>query len=84
MARTHSVHQTDNGVTLNAITEIRHFHYRGLGSKWNTRDHCTPEAGGEGMERNEELAILARVVRECPLGTPTVCDGPKGLALGMP
>ena len=75
MAGTHSVHDVDNGVTLNALTEIRHFHYRGLGSRWNTREHCGLEAGGEGgeaLERNDDVAVLARGVRACPLGTSSV------------
>ena len=67
----HNVHGGGDGVALNALTEMRHFHYRGLGATAGEGNLCTATEPGGGLQMNE-VALLAAKARKCPLRSPKV------------
>lgn len=67
----HNVYGSGNGVALNSLTEMRHFHYRGLGATSSVASQCNTTAP-EGWLQKDEVAVLASRARKCPLGSSKV------------
>ena len=69
----HQVEANGEGANLNALTELRHFHYHGLGKKadGNEIESCAPQEIGSQFQL-EDVAIRASFARHCPLGSSSV------------
>lgn len=69
----HQVEAKGEGVNLNALTQLHHFHYHGLGKvvDKNEVESCTSNESGSQFQL-EDVAIRASLARHCPLGSPSV------------
>ena len=79
----HDVEAKGEGANLNALTELRHFHYHGLGKKadGNQIESCAAHESRPDFQL-EDVAIRASLARHCPLGStsvrhPVPCDGQR-------
>lgn len=72
MISIHQVHDSGGGLESNALTEFRHFHYRGLGATSSEPNRCKTREGEGGGLQMDDVAVLASRARRCPLGSPKV------------
>eukprot|EP00271_Cylindrocystis_brebissonii_P009706 TRINITY_DN2481_c0_g1_i3.p1 TRINITY_DN2481_c0_g1~~TRINITY_DN2481_c0_g1_i3.p1 ORF type:complete len:262 (-),score=36.70 TRINITY_DN2481_c0_g1_i3:932-1717(-) len=81
VASTHRIFSPPNGVNLNATSELRQFHFRGLGSRWKGRLLCNSttdlinKGAGKGatLRSPSFMAKAAPLIRQCPIGSPKNC-----------